>query len=124
VNLTPTELAYVRSLGLYITEKCDGCSKVLNQTVRYTIADRPEVYCSSSCRDRVFFGDKYRARKAKRDSTARCAFCGGTMHGKRGDSVFCSIRCKQASWRAARKTSESATSRNTALALSTGCGSQ
>lgn len=124
MNLTPTELAYVRSLGLHIKEKCHACGKLLNQTVRYTIAGRPEVYCSSFCRDRVFFGEKYRARKARPDTTTKCAFCGGTIYGKRGDSVFCSSRCKQASWRVARKTPESATSRNTALVLSTGCGSQ
>ncbi len=45
MKLPAAELAYVRSQGLYVTEKCDGCSKLLNQSVRYTIKDRPEVYC-------------------------------------------------------------------------------
>lgn len=124
MNLTPTELAFIRHLGLYISEKCDGCGKLLNQTVRYTIAGRPEAYCSSLCRDRLFFGEKYRARKAKSDAGSRCAFCGSAIHGRRGDSVFCSSRCKQANWRAARKTQESATIRNTAPVLSTGWASR
>lgn len=124
MKLTTTELAHVRCRGLYMTEKCDGCGRLLNQTSRYTIAGRPEVYCAPPCRDRVFFGEKYRARKAKPDATVRCAFCGGAIHGKRGDSLFCSNRCEQANWRAARKTRKSATSRNTACVLSTGCAGQ
>jgi hypothetical protein len=124
MEISAPELAYVRAQGLYITEKCDGCGKLLNQTVRYTIASRPEVYCSVLCRDQVFFGEKYRAQKAKPDAATKCGFCGGTIHGKRGDLVFCSSRCKQANWRAARKTQESAVSRNAARVLSTGWASR
>jgi endogenous inhibitor of DNA gyrase (YacG/DUF329 family) len=124
MRLTPAEIAYVRSKGLYLTEKCDGCGRLLNHTSRYTIAGRAEVYCSLLCRDRVFFGEKYRARKAKPDTPVKCTFCGGTVHGKRDGSLFCSSRCKQANWRAARKTRKSATSRNTALIQSTSCGGQ
>ncbi len=43
MKLTPAELAYVRSLGLYITEKCNRCGKLLNQNVRYTITGKPKV---------------------------------------------------------------------------------
>lgn len=57
MKLNPQELAYVRSKGLYLTEKCDGCGKVLNQAHRWTIKDLPEVYCSEKCRDLAFFGD-------------------------------------------------------------------
>ena len=41
--------------ALYITEKCDGCGELLNQTVRWTITGQPEVYCSAECRDLAFF---------------------------------------------------------------------
>jgi hypothetical protein len=58
VKLTPRKFAYVRSKGLHITENCDGCGKLLNQTVRYTIAGKPEVYCSAECQDFAFFGDR------------------------------------------------------------------
>jgi len=34
---TSTELACLRAQGLYITEKCDGCGNLLNQSIRYTI---------------------------------------------------------------------------------------
>jgi len=37
MKLTTPEFAYVRSQGLYITEKCNGCGTLLNQTVRFTI---------------------------------------------------------------------------------------
>ena len=37
MKLTSTELACVRPQGLFITEKCDRCCKLLNQLVRYTI---------------------------------------------------------------------------------------
>ena len=57
MKLIPTELNYVRRLGLYVTEKCDSCGKVLNQTVRYVVKQRPDVYCSQACRDLVFYGN-------------------------------------------------------------------
>ena len=72
MKLTPTELGYVRSHGLYVTEKCDACGKLLNQTVRYTITGRPEVYCSSICRDLVFFGDRTQA--IKHSKPGKCAY--------------------------------------------------
>ena len=56
MKLTARELAYVRSQGLYITEKCDACGKLLNRSFRYTITGKPEVYCTGVCRDLVFFG--------------------------------------------------------------------
>jgi len=30
MKLTAAELVHVRAQGLYITEKCDGCGKLLN----------------------------------------------------------------------------------------------
>jgi len=73
VKLTAVELAHVRSQGLYITEKCVGCGKLLNQGVRYTIAGKPEVYCSSGCRDLTFFGDTREVKK--RSTPGKCVFC-------------------------------------------------
>jgi hypothetical protein len=40
MKLTAAELAYVRSQGFYISQKCDGCRKLLNQTVQHTITGR------------------------------------------------------------------------------------
>jgi hypothetical protein len=34
MKLTAYELAYVRSRGLIITEKCDACRQLLNQSAR------------------------------------------------------------------------------------------
>jgi endogenous inhibitor of DNA gyrase (YacG/DUF329 family) len=92
MKLTPTELAYVRSQGLYITEKCDGCGKVLNQTVRYTITDRPEVFCSAECRDKVFFADSAEAKK--HPSSRVCASCGTSLQDMNRGSLYCSNRCR------------------------------
>jgi len=98
MKLTAAELACVRSQGLYITDKCDGCGKVLNQTVRWTIAGKREVYCSAACRDLAFFGDP---REAKKHTTpGKCVYCGGTLEGKRRGALYCDESCKK---RAARK---------------------
>ena len=49
MKLTAAELAIVRGMGLYVTEKCDGCGKLLNQNFRYAIAGQPEAYCPAAC---------------------------------------------------------------------------
>ena len=56
------ELSYIQSQGLYVREKCDGCGAILNQSVRYTIAGKAEVYCSAKCRDAAFFEDRLERR--------------------------------------------------------------
>jgi uncharacterized protein YecE (DUF72 family) len=62
MEISADELAYVRSQGLYVTEKCGGCGMLLNQTFRYTIAGKSEVYCSAACRDLTFFADPREAK--------------------------------------------------------------
>ena len=93
MKLTATELAYVRSQGLYITEKCDGCGTLLNQTFRYTRAGKPEAYCSAACRDLVFFGDRREARK--HSTPGKCVYCGATLEGKRRGALYCDEVCKK-----------------------------
>lgn len=75
MELSTPELVYFRAQGLHITEKCNGCGKLLNQTIRYTIAGKPEVYCSAGCRDLTFFGDTREAKK--RSTPGKCVYCGG-----------------------------------------------
>lgn len=95
MRLTPAELAYVGLQGLYVTEKCDGCGKLLNQNFRYTIAGKPGAYYSAVCRDLVFFGD---SRKARKHSTpGKCAHCGAILEGKRRGALYCDeVRKKRA----------------------------
>ena len=93
MELTTTELTYVRSQGLYITEECDGCGKLLNQTVRYTINGKPQLYCSAVCRDTAFFGDLHQAKK--QSTPGNCAYCGGSLKGKRRGALFCDEICKK-----------------------------
>jgi hypothetical protein len=104
MKLNAAEFAHVRSQGLYITEKCDGCRKLLNQTRRYTIAGRQEVYCSAVCRDTVFFGDPHQAKKQA--TPGKCSYCGGCLKGKRRGALFCDEICKK---RLARKTGHNST---------------
>jgi hypothetical protein len=92
MKLTAAELAYIRSQGLYITEKCDGCGKLLNQTVRYTIARKQEVYCSAVCRDIAFFGDMHEAKR--RSTPGKCAYCGGSLEGKNRGALYCDDVCR------------------------------
>jgi hypothetical protein len=97
MRLTAPELAYVRSQGLYITEKCDGCGRLLNQTVRYTITGKPEVYCPAACRDLAFFGDRQEAKK--RPDSRVCAFCGISLQDKNHGALYCSERCRKRNMR-------------------------
>ena len=100
MELSTPELTYVRSQALRITEKCDGCGKLLNQTVRYTIAGKPEVYCSAGCRDLVFFRDH---REAKKHSTpGKCVYCGAALEGKRRGALYCDEICKKRAARSRR----------------------
>ena len=103
MKLTAAELAYVGSQGLYITEKCDGCGKLLNQTVRHTITGKPGVYCSAECRDFAFFGYHRGARK-RSTPLATCQQCGHPLRDKRDGAGFCSIACKSRFYRTAGKT--------------------
>ena len=94
MKLNATELALVRSQGLYITEKCGACGKLLNQAHRYTIAGKPGLYCSAVCRDTVFFRDR---KEAKKHSTpGKCLYCGASLVGKKRDAVFCDDTCRKA----------------------------
>ena len=94
MKLTAEELAYVRWKGLSITEKCDGCGKLLNQSVRYTITGKLEVHCSAACRDSAFFRDRSEAEKHARPG--RCAYCSGSLRGKNRGSIFCDDACRKA----------------------------
>jgi|SRR5579864_4400089 len=94
MKLTSTELAYVRSQGLYVTESCDGCcGRLLNQAVRYTIAGKPEVYCSAACREVAFFANRLEAKK--HSSPGRCVNCGAKLEGKRRGALYCDELCKK-----------------------------
>ncbi len=93
MKLNSEEMVYVRSLGFYVTEKCDGCSKLLNQSVRYTIAGKAEVFCSAKCRDGAFFEDQL--ERKKRSNPGRCANCGGPLQGKKRGSIYCSESCRK-----------------------------
>lgn len=100
MKLTATELQCVRTQGLYLTDKCDGCRKLLNQTFRYTIAGKPEVYCSAGCRDLAFFRD---TREVKKRSTPRkCLYCGATLEKKRRGALYCGEKCKKRAARAGK----------------------
>lgn len=100
MNLNAAELASVRLLGLFLTEKCDGCGRVLNQTFRYTIAGRPETFCSALCRDKTFFADTREAQK--RSTPGRCVYCRATLEGKRRGALYCDEICRKRAARAGR----------------------
>jgi len=100
MKLTAAELAYVRAQGLHITDKCDGCGKLLTQTLRYTIAGNTGAYCSAACRDLVFFGDRREARK--HSNPGRCVYCGAILEGKRRGALYCDEVCKKRAARTGR----------------------
>lgn len=92
MNLTAAELAFVRGSGLYVTEKCDGCGMLLNQTLRYTIAEKPEAYCPAACRGLAFFRDRHQARK--RVAPERCAYWDGGLGGRKRGTLYCDDVCR------------------------------
>ncbi len=85
MKLTPSELALIRSKGLYVTEKFDGCGKPLNQTVRSTIPAKLEIYCSAACRDFAFYGDCDEAKK----HASLGPYFGATLTGKKHGAICC-----------------------------------
>src|SRR5690242_11375574 len=92
MKLTAYELPRIKTQGLYILECCDECGRLLNQTVRYTITGKPQVYCSSACRDTAFFGDQHQARK--HSSPGKCVNCGASLKGKRRGALYCDEVCR------------------------------
>jgi len=92
MEISAHELAYVRSQGLYITQLCDGCGRLLNQTVQYTIAGRREVYCSAVCRDTALFSDRHDVKKWA--TPGKCAYCGGSLKGKKRGALYCDDACR------------------------------
>jgi hypothetical protein len=92
MKLTALELAYVRAQGLYVTERCDGCGKLLNQTARYMIAGRREIYCSAVCRDLVYFSDRHEAEK--RATPGKCLYCRGGLNDKKRGALYCDDVCR------------------------------
>src|ERR1043165_338599 len=94
MRTTAAELAYICLTGLDITERCDACRKVLNQTARYTIAGMQQVFCSALCRDTAFFGNPREAEKLARPGT--CAYCGGSLGGKKRGAIYCDDACRKA----------------------------
>jgi hypothetical protein len=99
MKLPQESINQIRAQGLYITEACDGCCKVLNQSFRYTVKDKPEVYCSEACRDRVFFGEagdtKRQGNLAAMPGTKKqCVMCRAEIpFTRRADSTTCSSGC-------------------------------
>src|SRR6266850_3398665 len=71
-----------RDHGLYVTECCDRCGKLLG-AVRFTRRDDSGVWCSRQCRDGV----------AHRSDS--CRACGTRLGGKRRGALFCSDRCRK-----------------------------
>jgi hypothetical protein len=107
VKVTAAELARIRLLGLYVTEKCDACRTVLNQTVRYTVAGRQQVYCSAICRDTAFFGDRREAEKLA--TPGKCAHCGGSLNRRKRGAIYCGDACWKAHARKAQVVRDGAT---------------
>jgi hypothetical protein len=102
MKLTASELALVRSHGLYIKAKCDGCGKPLNMSYRYTTANRPEVHCSAACQDKAMGWDRVRSQKVATEKATLppfvmlvCQRCQRRFRARRQDAKFCKDRCRQ-----------------------------
>ena len=94
MKLTASEVSLLRLQGVFVTETCDACGKVLNQSFRYTVGGKPGVFCSAVCRDTQFFAG---ARDAGKYATpGRCAYCGADLVHKNRGSLYCGDACRKA----------------------------
>jgi len=81
----------------YLTEKCDYCGQVLNQTFHYRLNDAdPRTWCSAACQDADmgWGGPRYQARINYRLRCQREA-CGRSFESRRADAEYCSPRCRK-----------------------------
>jgi hypothetical protein len=67
--------------GLYVTEACDRCGKLLGP-VRFTRSGESGKWCSRLCRDGV------------EHKVGVCRGCGASLEGKRKGALFCSDVCR------------------------------
>jgi len=80
--------AALKQLGVYATEACDRCGRLL-AAVRYTRAGDPGAWCSRQCRD-----------GAGAHALGTCRACGARLpEGKRRGTKYCDDACKQAAHR-------------------------
>jgi hypothetical protein len=78
----------LRERGVYVTEACDRCGRVLG-SVRYTKAGVSGVWCSRQCRD-----------GAHTHAPGTCRACRARLpEGKRRGAKYCDDACKQAAHR-------------------------
>jgi len=63
MRLTETQSrALLAKHGVYVTEVCDACGKILGH-VRFTRYGEPGEWCSRECRDGVQVAERYRATR-------------------------------------------------------------
>ena len=93
MKLTLMELGLLKPRGVYLTERCDCCRKLLNQSWHYTVAGKPEVFCSGLCRDTRFFSEARTARKYA--NPGHCSYCGANLAGRKRGTLFCDDGCRK-----------------------------
>jgi hypothetical protein len=70
--------------GCWLTSVCDECGRLLGAT-RYTFKGQKKgEWCSRLCRDGV-----------ESKAPGLCQSCGGSLHGKRRGTRFCSDTCRK-----------------------------
>src|SRR5579863_1963511 len=93
MELSVSEFAFVRSRGLYVTQKCDQCGKLLNNPCATRSAACLRSYCSAACRELAFFANRLEAKK--HSSPGKCVNCGAGLEGKRRGALYCDELCKK-----------------------------
>jgi hypothetical protein len=101
----------LRERGIWVTEACDKCRKLLG-SVRWTRRGEPGEWCSSLCRDG--------SPEIRRPNSKTCRECGGSLTGKRADSEF----CDEAHSKRYRRREQSKTAQNREIIPDTPIGKQ
>lgn len=90
-SMNPSELARIRAAALYITEKCDNCGKVLNQTFHFSDG-HDQKFCSDSCFTSATGTERYRRPPTQKRI---CEGCRKPFHSVRSDARFCTPKCQK-----------------------------
>lgn len=97
MRLSEAHISAIRSVGFYVTEGCDGCGKILNQSFQYSDG-HGQRFCSDSCFTKATGIERYRRPPAQRRT---CEGCGKPFRSVRSNARFCSQRCQKRHARAA-----------------------
>jgi len=96
----PNLESYHQRLHWHLPAPCTRCGRIV---ILEAWRDPPcqDVFCSRECQTSVWNARSY-AKHRRPPPERACAVCDERFQPKRTDAIYCSSRCKQAAYRAAK----------------------